>query len=167
MEWGLLIAGVATLALALGLLYRPVGDYMAWTFTTRKDWGVERGIYKVIGVDPKQEQSWQAYLRSVLYFSIVGVLLLFLLQRTQQWLPYSLGNENVESGVAFNTAISFVTNTNWQAYSGEALSYTVQFAGLAVQNFVSAATGIAVAIALVRGFALSLIHISEPTRRPG
>ncbi|MCC9054292.1 potassium-transporting ATPase subunit KdpA [Microbacterium sp. F2E] len=153
MEWGLLIAGVATLALALGLLYRPVGDYMAWTFTTRKDWGVERGIYKVIGVDPKQEQSWQAYLRSVLYFSIVGVLLLFLLQRTQQWLPYSLGNENVESGVAFNTAISFVTNTNWQAYSGEALSYTVQFAGLAVQNFVSAATGIAVAIALVRGFA--------------
>jgi len=153
MEWGFLIASVATLALALALVYRPVGDYMAWTFTTTKDWGVERGIYKVIGVDPKREQSWQAYLRSVLSFSIVGVLLLFALQRTQQWLPYALGNENVESGVAFNTAISFVTNTNWQAYSGEALSYTVQFAGLAVQNFVSAATGIAVAIALVRGFA--------------
>ncbi|GAA3670988.1 potassium-transporting ATPase subunit KdpA [Microbacterium marinilacus] len=153
MEWLLLIASVATIVLALGLTYRPVGDYMAWTFTSRKDWKVERGVYKVIGVNPKQEQSWQAYLRSVLYFSIVGVLLLYLLQRTQQWLPYSLGNENVEPGVAFNTAISFVTNTNWQAYSGEALSYTVQFAGLAVQNFVSAATGIAVAIALVRGFA--------------
>lgn len=153
MEWWMLIASVATLALALGLLYRPVGDYMAWVFTTRKNWKVERGIYKVIGVDPSKEQSWQVYLRSVLYFSVVGVLLLFLLQRTQQWLPYSLGNENVDSGVAFNTAISFVTNTNWQAYSGEDLSYTVQFAGLAVQNFVSAATGIAVAVALVRGFA--------------
>lgn len=153
MEWWLLIASVATLVLALGLLYRPVGDYMAWVFTTRKNWKVERGIYKVIGVDPTREQSWQAYLRSVLYFSVVGVLLLFLLQRTQQWLPYSLGNENVDPGVAFNTAISFVTNTNWQAYSGEDLAYTVQFAGLAVQNFVSAATGIAVAVALVRGFA--------------
>ncbi|GAB2968185.1 potassium-transporting ATPase subunit KdpA [Actinotalea caeni] len=153
MEWWMLIASVATLALALGLLYRPVGDYMAWVFTTRKNWKVERGIYKVIGVDPSKEQSWQVYLRSVLYFSVVGVLLLFLLQRTQQWLPYSLGNENIDSGVAFNTAISFVTNTNWQAYSGEDLSYTVQFAGLAVQNFVSAATGIAVAVALVRGFA--------------
>lgn len=153
MEWWMLIASVATLALALGLLYRPVGDYMAWVFTTRKNWKVERGIYKVIGVDPSKEQSWQVYLRSVMYFSVVGVLLLFLLQRTQQWLPYSLGNENVDSGVAFNTAISFVTNTNWQAYSGEDLSYTVQFAGLAVQNFVSAATGIAVAVALVRGFA--------------
>ncbi|MCK3769954.1 potassium-transporting ATPase subunit KdpA [Microbacterium aerolatum] len=153
MEWWMLIASVATLALALGLLYRPVGDYMSWVFTTRKNWKVERGIYKVIGVDPSKEQSWQVYLRSVLYFSVVGVLLLFLLQRTQQWLPYSLGNENIDSGVAFNTAISFVTNTNWQAYSGEDLSYTVQFAGLAVQNFVSAATGIAVAVALVRGFA--------------
>ncbi|MGF3057266.1 potassium-transporting ATPase subunit KdpA [Microbacterium sp. YY-01] len=153
MEWWMLIASAATLALALGLLYRPVGDYMAWVFTTRKNWKVERGIYKVIGVDPSKEQSWQVYLRSVLYFSVVGVLLLFLLQRTQQWLPYSLGNENIDSGVAFNTAISFVTNTNWQAYSGEDLSYTVQFAGLAVQNFVSAATGIAVAVALVRGFA--------------
>ncbi|MGM1018673.1 MAG: potassium-transporting ATPase subunit KdpA [Actinomycetota bacterium] len=153
MEWWLLIASVATVVLALGLLYRPVGDYMAWVFTTRTDWKAERGVYRVIGVDPQREQSWQAYLRSVLYFSLVGVLLLFLLQRTQQWLPYSLGLPAVESGVAFNTAISFVTNTNWQAYSGEDLAYTVQFAGLAVQNFVSAATGIAVAVALVRGFA--------------
>lgn len=153
MEWAILFLTLATLALALGLAYKPLGDYMAHVFTTDKDWKIERGIYRLIGVAPREEQSWPAYLRSVLLFSMCGVLLLYLLQRVQQWLPYSLGNENVAPGVAFNTAVSFVTNTNWQAYSGETLSYTVQLAGLTVQNFVSAATGIAVAIALVRGFA--------------
>lgn len=153
MEWVYLLASVTSLVVVLGLLYRPVGDYMAWVFTSRKDWRVERGIYRVMGVDPRKEQSWQAYVRAVLCFSFVGVVLLFVLLRTQQWLPYSFGRSNIDSGVAFNTAISFVTNTNWQAYSGEDLAYTVQSVGLAVQNFVSAATGIAVAIALVRGFA--------------
>ncbi|WP_296137964.1 potassium-transporting ATPase subunit KdpA [uncultured Tessaracoccus sp.] len=155
MEWGLLFASVATLALALGLAYRPLGDYMAWVFTSPDDWRVERAIYRVIGVDPNREQSWPAYLRSVLYFSCSGVLLLYLMQRVQHWLPYAHGNDNMDPGVAFNTAISFVTNTNWQAYGGEVLSYTVQSTGLAVQNFVSAATGIAVAVALVRGLARS------------
>ncbi len=154
MVWWFFAAALVTLALVLGVVYRPLGDYMAWVFSSVKDWRVERGLYRLIGVDPAQGQSWQAYLRSVLAFSLLGVLALYLLQRTQQWLPYSLGLPPVPEGIAFNTAVSFVTNTNWQAYSPEAtLGYTVQFAGLAVQNFVSAATGIAVAVALVRGFA--------------
>ncbi len=152
--WLLLAATLATMILALAVLYRPVGDYMAWVFTTARNNRVERGIYRVIGVDPHAEQTWQSYLRAVLLFSVVGVLFLYLLQRTQQWLPLSLGLPAVPEGIAFNTAVSFVTNTNWQAYSPElTLGYTVQLAGLTVQNFVSAATGIAVAVALVRGFA--------------
>ncbi|QYM74827.1 potassium-transporting ATPase subunit KdpA [Leucobacter luti] len=154
MAWVAFLATVATIVLVLAITYRPLGDYMAWVYTSGKDWAVERLLYRVIGVDPRSEQSWQAYLRAVLAFSLVGVLMLYLLQRTQQWLPYSLGLPPVPEGVAFNTAISFVANTNWQAYSPElTVGYTVQLAGLAVQNFVSAATGIAVAIALVRGFA--------------
>lgn len=154
MTWLYALLAFATVALVIGVLYRPVGDYMAWVYTSRKDWKIERGIYKVIGVDPKAEQTWQAYLRGVLAFSAVGVLLVYVLQRTQQWLPYSLGLEAPSEPLSFNTAVSFVTNTNWQSYSPEVtLGYTVQFAGLAVQNFVSAAVGIAVAIALVRGFA--------------
>lgn len=154
MGWGAFLASAATLILALVLCYRPLGDYMAWCFTSTKDWAVERGLYRVIGVDARREQSWQAYLRSVLMFSLVGVLLLYLLQRAQHLLPYSLGLPPVPEGIAFNTAISFVTNTNWQAYSPElTLGYTVQAVGLMVQNFASAATGIAIAIALVRGFA--------------
>ncbi|WP_429953352.1 potassium-transporting ATPase subunit KdpA [Leucobacter rhizosphaerae] len=138
----------------MGVLYRPFGDYMAWVYTSRRDWKVERGIYKIIGVDARSEQSWQAYLRSVLAFSAIGVLIVYGLQRLQQWLPYSLGLTAPSEHLSFNTAVSFVTNTNWQSYSPEStLGYTVQFAGLAVQNFVSAAVGIAVAIALVRGFA--------------
>jgi len=154
MLWLYLAAGLATVAVPLALLYRPLGRYIAWVFTSDKDWKVERGLYRVIGVDAKAEQTWQSYLRSVLLFSAAGVLLLYLLQRTQQWLPYSLGLGAVSPGVAFNTAISFVTNTNWQSYAPEqTLGYTVQFAGLAVQNVLSAATGLGVAIALVRGFA--------------
>ncbi|UOQ61593.1 potassium-transporting ATPase subunit KdpA [Leucobacter rhizosphaerae] len=144
----------ATVAIIMGVLYRPFGDYMAWVYTSRRDWKVERGIYKIIGVDARSEQSWQAYLRSVLAFSAIGVLIVYGLQRLQQWLPYSLGLTAPSEHLSFNTAVSFVTNTNWQSYSPEStLGYTVQFAGLAVQNFVSAAVGIAVAIALVRGFA--------------
>ncbi|MDL9978121.1 potassium-transporting ATPase subunit KdpA [Microbacterium candidum] len=148
------ILQAATLIVLLALLYRPLGDYMARVFTTRKDWAVERGVYRLIGVDSQSSQSWPAYLRGVIAFSLMGVLFVYVLQRIQAILPWSLGLPPVPEGLAFNTAVSFVTNTNWQSYSPETtMGYTVQFAGLAVQNFVSAAVGIAVAIALVRGFA--------------
>ncbi|NYF18173.1 K+-transporting ATPase ATPase A chain [Microbacterium sp. AK009] len=148
------ILQVATVVLLLVLLYRPLGDYIAHIFTSDRDVRVERGLFRLIGVDSRSEQSWQVYARSVLIFSVVGVLFVYTLQRVQQFLPYSLGLPAVPEALAFNTAVSFVTNTNWQSYSPElTLGYTVQFAGLAVQNFVSAAVGIAVAVALVRGFA--------------
>jgi K+-transporting ATPase ATPase A chain len=150
----LFVAQLATLALILAIAYRPLGDYMARVFTSPKDLKVERGVYRMIGVDSSVEQSWPAYLRGVLAFSVVGILIVYGLQRLQEFLPYALGLPAVPEGLAFNTAISFVTNTNWQSYSPEAtMGYTVQIAGLAVQNFVSAAVGIAVAVALVRGFA--------------
>ncbi|MCD2443525.1 potassium-transporting ATPase subunit KdpA [Agromyces sp. SYSU K20354] len=144
----------ATLVLILALIYRPLGDYMAHLYSSDRDWKVERGLYRLIGVDPRAEQSWPSYLRGVLAFSVVGLLFVYVLQRAQAVLPYSLGLPAVPEGLSFNTAASFVANTNWQSYSPElTMGYTVQLAGLAVQNFVSAAVGIAVAIALVRGFA--------------
>lgn len=144
----------ATVVLLLAVLYRPLGDWIARTYTSAKDWRVERGVYRIVGVDAASEQTWQAYTRGVLIFSLIGVLFVYALQRLQAVLPYSLGLPAVPEGLSFNTAVSFVTNTNWQSYSPElTMGYTVQLAGLAVQNFVSAAVGIAVAIALVRGFA--------------
>ncbi|WP_019181482.1 potassium-transporting ATPase subunit KdpA [Microbacterium yannicii] len=148
------ILQIATVLLILALLYRPLGDWIARIYTSGTDWRVERGMYRLVGVDARSEQTWRAYARGVLIFSAVGVVFVYALQRFQAVLPYSLGLPAVPEGLAFNTAVSFVTNTNWQSYSPElTLGYTVQFAGLAVQNFVSAAVGIAVAIALVRGFA--------------
>src|SRR6478735_5641343 len=148
------VAQVATLVLLLAVAYRPLGDYMARVFTSDRDLAVERGVYRLIGVDPRSGQSWPAYLRGVLVFSVVGIVIVYGLQRLQQFLPYALGLPAVPEGTAFNTAVSFVTNTNWQSYSPEVtLGYSVQALGLVVQNFVSAAVGIAVAIALVRGFA--------------
>ncbi|MFT2693620.1 potassium-transporting ATPase subunit KdpA [Clavibacter zhangzhiyongii] len=148
------ILQVATVVLVLVLVHRPLGDLMARMYESRHDLRVERGIYRLIGVDPRSEQTWPAYLRAVLAFSLVGVLVVYAMQRLQAFLPYALGLPAVPEGISFNTAVSFVTNTNWQSYSPEAtMGYTVQLAGLAVQNFVSAAVGIAVAIALVRGFA--------------
>ena len=148
------ILQILTVAVILVLLYRPLGDFMARIFISTKDLRVERGFYRLIGVDAKSEQSWRSYLRSVLVVSIVGVLFVYLLQRLQAVLPYSLGFPAIPEGLSFNTAASFVTNTNWQSYSPDVtMGYTVQLAGLAVQNFVSAAVGIAIAIALVRGFA--------------
>lgn len=148
------ILQIATVLLILALSYRPLGDWIARTFTADKDWRVERGVYRLVGVDAKSEQTWQAYTRGVLAFSVVGVLFVYALQRFQAVLPYSMGLPAVPEGLAFNTAVSFVTNTNWQSYSPElTMGYTVQLAGLAVQNFVSAAVGIAVAVALVRAFA--------------
>lgn len=148
------ILQAAVLIVALVLLYRPVGDYMAHVFSTPRDLKAERGIYRLIGVDPASEQTWRAYARSVLAFSVVGLLLVYGLQRLQGFLPQSLGLPAVPEGLAFNTAASFVANTNWQSYSPEqTMGYTVQLAGLTVQNFVSAAVGLAVAVALIRGFA--------------
>nr|WP_221244218.1 potassium-transporting ATPase subunit KdpA [Cryobacterium roopkundense] len=144
------------MAVVLTALYRPLGDYMATINTSTHDLRIERGFYRLVGVDSRSEQTWQSYLRGVLAFSAVGVLFVYALQRAQAVLPYSLGFPAIPEGLSFNTAVSFVTNTNWQSYSPDVtMGYSVQIAGLAVQNFVSAAVGIAVAIALVRGFALT------------
>ncbi|MQS17655.1 potassium-transporting ATPase subunit KdpA [Streptomyces kaniharaensis] len=141
------------LVAALVLCYRPLGDYIARILTTSKHLRVERGIYKVIGVDGDADQRWPVYLRSVLAFSAVSVLFLYALIRLQTFLLLNLGVPQMEGHQAWNTAISFVTNTNWQSYSGEsAMGHLVQMMGLAVQNFVSAAVGIAIVAALIRGF---------------
>lgn len=145
---------LATLVLGLVALGWPLSTWMARTFTTDRDWRVELGVYRLLGVDPRAEQRWPNYFRGVLALAVLGVLLLYALQRVQPILPWSLGLPAVPEGLAFNTAVSFVTNTDWQSYSPElTLGYTVQFAGLAVQNVLSAAIGIAVAVALVRGLA--------------
>lgn len=141
---------------ALALAYVPLGNYMAKVYSSRKHLRVEKWIYKAIGANPDTEMTWPAYLRGVLAFSAVSVLFLYLLQRLQGVLPGSMHFSSVNPAQSFNTAVSFVTNTNWQSYYGEqTMGHVVQTAGLAVQNFVSAAVGIAVAVALVRGFARS------------
>ena len=148
------ILQILTLVVLLALVYRPLGDYMARMFSTSKDLRVERGFYRVIGVDSDSEQSWRLYLRSVLIFSLVGVLLLYAMQRLQAVLPYALGFPAIPEGLSFNTAASFVANTNWQSYSPDVtMGYAVQLGGLVVQNFLSVAVGIAVAVALIRGLA--------------
>ncbi len=148
------VLAVALLVAALWVTYRPFGDYMYRVFTAKRHLRVERAIYRLTGVNPDAGQRWGVYARSVLAFSLVSVLLLYLLQRLQEHLPLNLGFGAVGPALAWNTAVSFMTNTNWQAYSGEStMGHTVQMTGLAVQNFVSAAVGIAVAIAVVRGFA--------------
>ncbi|MEU1598016.1 potassium-transporting ATPase subunit KdpA [Streptomyces sp. NPDC005708] len=156
---GPVLAGVLqllALIAALALCYVPLGNYMAKVYSSDKHWRVEKWIYKGIGANPNTEMRWPAYLRGVLAFSAVSILFLYLLQRLQGVLPGSLGFQAIDPDQAFNTAVSFVTNTNWQSYYGEqAMGHVVQTAGLAVQNFVSAAVGIAVAVALVRGFARS------------
>jgi K+-transporting ATPase ATPase A chain len=145
---------VLVLVVALVLVHRPLGDFMARTFTTVKNGRVERVLYRVMGVDPEADMAWPVYLRSVLAFSVVSVLFLYAFQRLQDKLWLSLGFPAVPPDQAWNTATSFVTNTNWQSYSGEStMGHLVQMAGLAVQNFASAAVGIAVAVALIRGFA--------------
>ncbi|MEV7519265.1 potassium-transporting ATPase subunit KdpA [Streptomyces sp. NPDC091371] len=153
------LAGVLqllALVAALALAYRPLGEYMARVYSSPKHCAPEKWIYKAIGANPDAEMRWPAYLRSVLAFSAVGVLFLYLLQRVQGVLPGSLGFASVKPDQAFNTAVSFVANTNWQSYAGEqTMGHVVQTGGLAVQNFVSAAVGMAVAVALVRGFARS------------
>jgi len=145
---------VITLVIALAAAYRPFGDYMYRVVSGTRHNRVERGVYRLVGVDPAAEQTWGVYARSVLAFSAVSILFLYLFLRVQDKLWLSLGVPTINSHLAFNTAVSFVTNTNWQAYAGEStMGHLAQMAGLAVQNFASAAVGIAVAVALVRGFA--------------
>ncbi|MFE4454826.1 potassium-transporting ATPase subunit KdpA [Streptomyces sp. NPDC056796] len=141
---------------ALALAYRPLGDHMARVYSSEKHYRPEKWMYRAIGADPSASMRWPAYLRGVLAFSAVGVLFLYALQRVQGVLPGSLGFVSIDPDQAFNTAASFVANTNWQSYYGEqAMGHVVQTGGLAVQNFVSAAVGMAVAVALVRGFTRS------------
>jgi potassium-transporting ATPase potassium-binding subunit len=145
------------------LITKPMGLYMTKIFACERTWlspvfvPVERLFYRLCGVNPEEEQKWTGYVIAMLVFSVAGMLLLYLLERTQQWHPAFLnpqGLPNVEPQLAFNTAASFTTNTNWQNYTGEqTMSYLTQMAGLAFHNFVSAATGIVLAVALVRGLA--------------
>jgi potassium-transporting ATPase potassium-binding subunit len=138
----------------------PLGLYMARVFTEEHTFldpvlrPAERAIYRVCGVQPGTEMTWSEYAIAMLLFSMVGMLVLYALQRLQQFLPFNpQGIGPVAPDLAFNTATSFTTNTNWQAYAGEStMSYLTQMAGLAFHNFVSAAAGIAVAIAVIRGF---------------
>ncbi|GER91567.1 potassium-transporting ATPase potassium-binding subunit [Dictyobacter vulcani] len=143
------------------LITKPLGLYLTRVFTGEKTWltpvfaPVERLFYRLSGVDAAEEQKWTGYTVSMLLFSLAGMLLLYLFERTQQWhgtLFNPQGFGAVEQQLAFNTAASFTTNTNWQAYTGEqTMTYLTQMAGLAFHNFASAATGIALAVAFVRG----------------
>jgi potassium-transporting ATPase potassium-binding subunit len=147
---------LAVLVLALAAAHVPFGDYMYRVYTSEKHSRTERVIYRLIGANPESEQTWGAYARSILAFSAISVLFLFVFQLVQGKLPLHLHNPAtpMTPALAWNTAVSFITNTNWQNYSGESTQgHLVQMAGLAVQNFVSASVGMAVAIALVRGFA--------------
>ncbi|MEV6901889.1 potassium-transporting ATPase subunit KdpA [Amycolatopsis sp. NPDC051372] len=144
---------VGLLLLALAVVYKPLGDYMARVFSSEKHWKIEKGIYKVVRVNPDAEQHWKTYASGVLGFSFASVIVLYLLQRLQEVLPWNFGRGAVSPSVAFNTAASFVANTNWQSYVPETtMGHFVQMAGLTVQNFLSAGVGLAVAIAVTRGF---------------
>lgn len=146
------LASIAALVALLALAYRPLGDYMAAVYSSDRHLRVERLVYRLTGVDPRAEQSARSYAVSVVGFSLVGVALLVAMQLAQAHLPLSRDLPGVPFWMSFNTAASFVTNTNWQSYAGEStLGFTVQMAGLAVQNFASAAVGMAVAVALIRG----------------
>ncbi|MEU2795303.1 MULTISPECIES: potassium-transporting ATPase subunit KdpA [unclassified Streptomyces] len=153
------VAGIlqlSALIVALALACRPLGDYLAKVYSSDRHCIPEKWVYQIIGVNPAAEMRWPAYVRAVLAFSAVSVLFLYFLQRIQGSLPGSLGFSSIDPDQAFNTAASFVANTNWQSYAGEqAMGHVVQTGGLAVQNFLSAAVGMAVAVALVRGFARS------------
>jgi len=152
---------ILTFVVLIFALTKPLGAYMARVFQDEKTWlspllsPLERAIYRLSGVDPSAEQRWTGYAAAALLFNLAGMVLLYALQRLQGFLPFNpQGFGPVAPDLAFNTAASFTTNTNWQAYAGEStMSYLTQMAGLTVQNFVSAATGIAVAVAFIRGLA--------------
>lgn len=143
---------VAALVVILAVAYVPLGDHMARVYTGEKDLLVERVLYRMARVDLRRQQTWVGYALAVLAFSLISFLVVYLLQRLQGELPWSDGKSGVAPSMAFNTAISFVSNTNWQSFSPEVvMSNLTQMLGLAVQNFVSAAVGLAVAIAVIRG----------------
>ena len=147
------VLSILTVVVLLAALHVPLGSWIHAVFTGQRHSRVERAVYRLVGVDPAVEQRWSVYALSVLAFSAVGVLVLWALIGLQAYLPWSLGR-TMNPDTAFNAAVSFVTNTNWQSYAGEAgTGYLVQAAGLTVQNFLSAATGLAVAMAVVRGLA--------------
>ena len=145
---------IAALIVVLALAYVPLGDYLAAVLTPTRHTRLERGLYRLFGVNPDGEQNARSYATAVLAFSLLSILLLVAILSWQPLLPFSRGMAGMSLPMAINTAVSFVTNTNWQSYAGEStLGYTAQAAGLTVQNFVSAAVGIAVAAALLRGLA--------------
>ena len=152
---------IGLFCLAILVCVKPLGLYMARVFEGERTFlspllaPLERGIYRLCGTDPAKEQHWTSYTIAMLAFSIAGFASLYILQRLQAALPFNpQGLGAVGPDLSFNTSVSFITNTNWQSYAGETtLSYLVQMLGLTVHNFVSAATGIALALALVRGFA--------------
>ena len=147
---------VLLLLAALAVCWKPLGDYLARVYTSPKHSRFEKAVYRVVRVDPDAEQRWPVYAAGVVGFSFVSIALLYLLQRLQPLLPWNFGRGAVSPAVSFNTAISFATNTNWQSYVPETtMGHFVQLAGLTVQNFVSGAVGMAVAIALIRGFTRS------------
>ncbi len=149
---GLLTIGL--LVLLLALCYHPLGAWMAKVFTETRHWRAEQAVYRLVRVDPDSEQGWRAYAASVIAFSVVGIVALFALIVAQTHLPWRQGSDGMGVTTAVNTAVSFVTNTNWQSYAGEAgATPLVQTVGLTVQNFVSAAVGLAVAVALIRALA--------------
>src|ERR1700732_622625 len=147
--------------LVICLLTKPLGIFMTRVFNREKTLldpvlrPIEKVVYRLTGVDEKHEMRWTEYAIAMLLFSGVSMALLYLIERTQKWLPLNPQKfPNVEPGLAFGTAASFTTNTNWQAYSGEStMSYLTQMAGLAYHNFASAAVGIVLAIAVIRGIA--------------
>src|SRR6185312_6301465 len=153
------LALIAALVIAIVLLMRPLGLYIADVMQGKPIWPLRVGarleacVYRLCGIDPAAETGWKHYAIALLVFNGLGALLVYLLQRFQLWLPLNPQQfANVTADSSFNTAVSFITNTNWQGYSGEStMGYLVQMAGLAVQNFLSAASGIVVVIALIRG----------------
>jgi potassium-transporting ATPase potassium-binding subunit len=155
------VAFITVFFLVLLVTVKPFGLYMANVMEGRPIWPLRVGarfehfIYRLCGIDPDTQMGWKKYAIALVIFNTLGLLFVYALQRLQAWLPFNPQHfSNVSADSSFNTAVSFVTNTNWQGYSGEAtMSYLTQMAGLAVQNFLSASTGIVVAIALIRGFA--------------
>ncbi|NMH98862.1 potassium-transporting ATPase subunit KdpA [Pseudonocardia acidicola] len=151
---------VAALLVLLAVVYVPFGNYLARVYTGAKHWRVEKALYRLARVNPDAEQRWTTYASGVLGFSFVSIVLLYLLQRLQPFLPFAFGRgfdgDTIPPAMAFNNAVSFMTNTNWQSYTPEQVAgHSIQMLGFTVQNFVSAAVGMAVAVALFRGFARS------------
>src|ERR1700722_20099863 len=147
---------ILTLVIALGVTWRSLGSYMAAVFDGRVHFlgFIERPIYRMLGTSPEQEQTWKRYAGALVIFSAVSIAFTYVILRIQHSLPLNPQHQgNVGSALSFNTASSFVTNTNWQNYGGEStMSYFSQIGALTVQQFVSPAVGIAAAIAMVRGF---------------